>query len=284
MRGYRRNPRGIPNSSFKGWIALLQLFLCGTFAVSCQSKKTTFLTTDSIQLAPPNIQVDSMLFNQTAFLSLELSQDDAQIRYTLDGSKVDKNALVYKGPFQLSATTEVKVRAFHPKFSPSDSQTVVVRKLGRNISSAKISVFPEPHSNYPGDGVKTLIDGQKGGFNFRKGKFWLGFQEKQISAELKFSEDIAMGSVVVSVLHDHDSWIFAPKTITVASNGKPIGAISMDQVDQPQKKKLLFMEVPVQKGSYQQLTITITPLHEIPEWHPGKGTLPWVFIDEIMVE
>ena len=232
----------------------------------------------------PIILADSMLFSNSASLSMELAQDDAIIRYTLDGQDVTANSSSYLEPLELASTTEVKVRAFHSEFKPSESQSLVVRKLEKNISSASVKILPQPNSNYPGDGAVTLIDTQKGSLNFRKGKFWLGFQENQITADLKFSESTVINSLIVSVLQDHDSWIFAPKTIKASTNGRQIGAIVIEKPDSPKKKKLLFIEVPVQKGSYQDLTITITPLPQIPEWHQGKGTLPWVFMDEIMVE
>ena len=35
---------------------------------------------------------------------------------------------------------------------------------------------------------------------------------------------------------------------------------------------------------YSKDYVVIENMDSIPEWHPGKGTLPWLFLDEILVE
>lgn len=264
-------------------IVLLSSFFCWTL-VSCQSKAVTFLTSDSIQLAPPKIVADSVLFKKSTGLSIHLNEEGSVIRYTLDGSEVVENSQVYKEPLKITSTTRIKVKAYHPQYRSSEIQSLEVRRIQEDMSSAEVSVTPDPNSNYAGNGSATLVDGRRGALNFRAGKNWLGFQEPNITINLMLSKETEMENVVVSVLRDQDSWIFSPKSIQVISEGNAIGQLTVSGSTEPGSKKLQFLTVPIEKGSYKELTITISPIDQIPDWHAGKGTSSWVFIDEIMVE
>ncbi|MEM9648685.1 MAG: chitobiase/beta-hexosaminidase C-terminal domain-containing protein [Bacteroidota bacterium] len=273
---------GLHSIGFRWGLPLL-FFLFGA-VVSCQSKKKVFLLTDSIQLASPKILADSVLFREMATITLHLEEEDALIKYTLDGSGVDADSQTYSGPIQVYHTATVKAKAFHPAYRTSETQAIAVRKQKGNLSGVEAKLHTEPHVNYPGNGAASLVDGQKGSTNFRNGNHWLGFQKNRITTDLRFPERRNVESIIVSVLQDQGSWIFSPETITITVLGNQIGTLDFKESAQAGEKKMLFLEVPVTTGKYKELTITIEPLSEIPDWHQGKGTKPWVFIDEIWAE
>lgn len=252
--------------------------------IACQSKKVDYLKAESIQLASPSIRIDSALFGTSAKVSLNLAEVGATLRYTLDGSLVDENSTQYIDPIEVTETGILKVRAYHPEFSKSDEQYVTFRQLKNDISMADVALLTDPHSSYPGRGSRTLIDGRKGGLNFRNGDYWLGFQDSVVVINLAVGKDLEYDKIVLSVLQDQDSWIFSPSSVDVSSNGNSIGSIKLEESSKAGKKQLQYIEIPITSKNNQQLTITIYPLKGIPDWHPGEGTLPWTFVDEIMVE
>lgn len=260
------------------------IFFFSFTIASCQSKKPIFLNESAIQLSPPIVHVDSSLFRSSALVKVDLGYENAILRYTTDGNSVTENAPRYESPLKLINTTRLKVKAFHENFKPSKEQELVIRKMGKDISNAAINIMPGPNENYKGNGTNTLIDGLKGTVNFRNGTRWLGFQENEIVLKLQFSEPTLVEKVVVSVLQDQGSWIFSPASIDVKSARGSVGAIKLSSSDEAKSKTMDFVEIPVQKEKYKELTITISSLKEIPDWHSGKGTLPWVFVDEIIVE
>ncbi|PWL39487.1 hypothetical protein DKG77_01220 [Flagellimonas aquimarina] len=260
------------------------IFFFSLTTLSCQSKKPIFLNESAIQLSLPIVHIDSSLFRNSALVKVDLAYDNAILRYTTDGSNVTENASSYGAPLKITTTTHLKVRAFHKDFKPSEELAMVIRKMSKDISNAAININPGPNENYKGSGENTLIDGLKGTVNFRNGAKWLGFQENEIVVDLKFSEPILVEKLIMSVLQDQGSWIFLPASISVKSKKGNIGAIELNSGDEAKSKTMDFIEVPVQKEKYSELTITISSLKEIPGWHPGKGTLPWVFVDEIIVE
>nr|WP_298793525.1 chitobiase/beta-hexosaminidase C-terminal domain-containing protein [uncultured Allomuricauda sp.] len=277
-----------------GWFGLnfqrlhiLNYVVIGSFLISitaCESKKANFLKVEAVQLAPPKIDVDSLLFNKTAHIQLYAGSDEANIRYTMDGSEVTSDSPVYAAPITVSTTTHLKVKAFHPDFNASETVKGTIIQMKKDISGASVSVTPEAHENYKANGPNTLIDGRKGGVNFRNEARWLGFQTAETIINLDFSDSEPMEKVLVGLLQDHGSWIFLPDAIEVTTSGKSIGKLKLEPSENGESKKMGFTEVPIEKGEYDQITITIYALNGIPEWHPGKGTMPWTFVDEILIE
>ncbi|MEZ4811130.1 MAG: chitobiase/beta-hexosaminidase C-terminal domain-containing protein [Allomuricauda sp.] len=248
-----------------------------------QSKKPIFLSADEVQLAAPKIGMDSMLFKKSGTLQMSTSQG-ATIRYTLDGTEVGPTSSEYSGPLVISHTVQLRAMAFHPDYKPSVEQIVNLRKIHSDISSAEIEVNPLPHENYLGTGPKTLINGKKGSINFRNGHDWLGFQTEQVEIDLKFMQALLLEKVVLSVLQDQGSWIFSPNHISINYKGLEIGSKTIEDCGEEANKKMDFIEIPIKNAVYDQLKITVESLDQIPSWHPGKGTKPWLFMDEILVE
>ncbi|MGW9685031.1 chitobiase/beta-hexosaminidase C-terminal domain-containing protein [Flagellimonas sp. 2504JD1-5] len=273
---------------FSFWgLQIRSFLLAGSLLIlisSCQSKKVEFLKTGAIQLAPPKIEVDSLLFIETAHVKLYSGSDEVDIRYTLDGSEVTSNSLSYTEPVTVSSTTNLKVKAFHPDFNASEVVDRTIIKMAKDISGATISIQPEAHASYKALGPNTLIDRRKGEFNFRSGNRWLGFQTNETVVNLEFSEAIFMEKALVGLLQDHGSWIFLPEAIEIQASDKTIGQLKLKPAENGDRKKMGFMEITVEKGEYNQITIIIHALQGIPEWHPGKGTMPWTFVDEILIE
>lgn len=264
-------------------LGLVFLIALGTHTVWGQSKTPTFLKTDEVQLATPKIEMDSMLFKSSATIQMSTSHG-AEIRYTLDGTPVESTSLEYSEPLTISKTAQLRTRAFHVDFKTSNEQVLNLRKIYNDISSAEVVVNPAPHENYSGTGPKTLTNGKKGSINFRNGHDWLGFQTEQVEVQLKFNHPIVLEKVVLSILQDQGSWIFFPKHISVSNAGKEIGSKTIEDCGVEAKKEMDFIEIPINNSVYDQLKITVKPLDQIPTWHPGEGTLPWFFMDEILVE
>ncbi|TMU54648.1 chitobiase/beta-hexosaminidase C-terminal domain-containing protein [Flagellimonas algicola] len=265
-------------------LSVLLMALLFTGIASCKSEKTTFLSTNEVQLAPPSIQVDSALFIHSALVQVQLAENGSTLRYSLDGNPVNESSAAYTQAVELLNSAEVRVRAYHPQFTASEERTIRVRKLTHDISQAWVELEPQPNTSYPGNGASSLTDGQKGSVNFRQGGYWLGFQENQIGVKMKLDADFSPRKIILSMLQDHGSWIFLPHAVQVHSNGKIVGSKEMTNSSVSGDKQLQYIEIPVSLDNNQEFTISIHPLQKIPDWHPGKGTLPWTFIDEIIIE
>lgn len=251
--------------------------------LSCSTKKDGYASSASFRLAAPQLNADSVLFKNSSEVSLQFAFPGSQIRYSLNEGDVTKNSDIYTGSFKLFRSTFIKAKAFHPDFKPSDQTELQLLHIKNDIHDATISIKPAPYSNYAGNGSNALVDMQKGTIQFRDGKKWLGFQSGTVGIDLKFNKEKAFSKVVLSTLLDQNAWIFLPKRVTVFSGNHEIGSVDIEKADEKQSTKLKFIEIPVKPDSYPGIRLVVYSLDKIPEWHQGKGTQAWLFIDELLI-
>lgn len=237
-----------------------------------------FAPIGQFQLAPPNIEVSETFFDALTKVSLDLDVTGVELRYTLTGEEVTKHSALYQGPIELSNSATIKAKAFHSDYQTSEAVNVRVFKTTKE-ETISWSYTPDPASQYSGQGAKSLADFRKGSMNFRDGH-WLGFSGDTIVFEVDTKTQIKQ--LTLSVLEDHGSWIFAPTRIEVWQGPKQTGTWMEESPDTFAPKSFQFIEVPLDspvRGTTQLLVI----MEKIPDWHDGKGTTPWLFIDEIFI-
>ncbi len=234
------------------------------------------------QLTAPQVQMDSTLFMESATLSLELDQPGVEIYFAIDQEEVSREDTRYEGPVVLTNSSYVSARAFHPDFEESDIRKVEVRKL-RDFSDARVTLSEEPVERYSGSGPQGLVDLIKGGANFGSDA-WMGFQTEGLRIKLNWEQNQEIRSVTVSTLNNHGSWIFSPVEFEARVPGKARVHQEFDGPPSPAPASMEFVVIdfpePVETNT---LELDIYPLDAIPEWHDGRGTTPWLFIDEIII-
>ncbi len=272
-------------------ISLILLLIANIFLTNCYQKNVQKLTvndaahpallqTQQIQLSTPNIQVDSLLFIKSARVSLDFTLLETEIYYTLNNEKPQK----YDAPFDIQKSTNIRVQARKSGFQNSDWIETTLIKVNNKTQHANIEVKPEAHENYPATGATSLIDLQKGTLNFRAGQFWSGFQAEEVVVRLNFEGMTEVEKIYLSLLSDHNSWIFLPKQIEVWNEEELLGAIDLNEPKAAEKSALKSIAVNITPNKYKELIIKILNHKNIPDWHAGKGTPPWFFMDEIFVE
>ncbi|AKA36125.1 hypothetical protein [Flagellimonas lutaonensis] len=265
--------------------SLLILLLWGSLLpalVSCKEEKKAYTPAGNIQLASPVVQVDSLLFRHKATVNLLFQQPNSKIYYLYEDAYPHQK-LQFEGPLIIDKSTRIRYWAEHNEYLASHPQEIELVKVRTDLGKLQLTVQPGPHPNYPGKGIETLTDLAKGGINFRKGSEWLGFQNGKIIITVTLPNPTTVSKVMLGVLADHNSWIFVPRSIQVSANQRVIGDIEMPEPAERENPNSKFIEVAVEKDTYDELSIEIMALPAIPDWHEGKGTTPWTFIDEILI-
>jgi hypothetical protein len=247
-----------------------------------------FADSNTFQLAAPTIKSGSTFFDQETTLELISGIADVQLHYTFDGSDPTTSSQKYKTPLLINRSVELKVCAFHPDFQPSPIVTRSFIRLPDPVAIDRITINQEPHKNYPGTGAQGLIDRQKGSNNFRT-KQWMGFNGGDLEIDLAFPKDLALEKISISLLSDQGSWIFLPESISVQTSKS--GVEYFDLVEQPIQAtqegsdlEMTFVDIPLPTTITKYLKIKIESAEGIPDWHSGKGSPPWLFIDEILID
>lgn len=242
---------------------------------------------DTFQLALPLLKYPSVFFTKEAKIEMAFAEPNTQIHYTLNGQNPTENTHIYTKPIIISKSfTTVKARVFSKNYAPSDVVQATFIKDGLPIKSVESTV---PNPKYKGSGATTLID-NKGGSTSISGNTWLGFQTDTVEIVLNLTKKEAVKKILVNLLQDYGSWIFLPTRIEAfyfndkMTSFQPLGTQVFNQ-DKNVNGVFCIPSVLDAKQSIKtnKIKLQLHLLKSIPEWHAGKGSKSWIFIDEIKV-
>ena len=242
----------------------------------------------NFQLADPSLSAATTFFEKENEIKLSLSYDEVILRYTLDGSEPTDDSPIYTSPIIVNNTGVFKGKAFHPTSQPSNTVSVKYFKIDKKAPVKNIELINPPSDKYYGTGAAGLVDLKKGSNNFRADT-WMGFNGDYVKAIIEFSESTTFEKISASILSDPGSWIFPPAAIEIyiSENGNNFYKIAKKEFDKPAEDTptgQLFFDIDFKKETSRFLKIVVKSQPAIPDWHPGKGTPAWLFIDEILIE
>ncbi len=248
-----------------------------------------FVWGQRFELAPPQIQVDSIFFRESAKVTLAFDMENAVIHYTTTGGYPSDDMPSYTKPLIVKESGPVRAKVRHPEFS---SSPMIERRLLKASYLPDSVVLRKPADPlYPARQDTSLFDLQKGSRDLKDGR-WMGFRGDTVVLEVYFKKPVSCRSLVVSNLVDADYWIFPPARIEVfgATGDKswqPLGvrtARDIGATTKPQTDYDLFQQVLLRPVEVERFFIRIFPFGNLPAWHSGAGTPAWLFIDEIVFQ
>lgn len=241
---------------------------------------SSFAQAQTFQLAKPIIKVDSIFFQESATVSIEMNHPGSGIFFKVEDAQEINSIGKYSKPITVSSSNTISTNAYHPDFIKSETISIELKKVKQLPEKTKISITPKANDSYPGNGAISLTDLKKGSLQFRSGN-WLGFQNDTVQIDFRFEQKEVISSIGISFLEDNGSWIFMPKAIEILVDNKVI------------KRENFLTPTPLQKGAYKfvdvdfteqltnEISIRILNLEGKPDWHAGKGLPSWIFIDEV---
>lgn len=265
----------LSNAPGKGLIALLLICASG-------------LPAQEFQLAPPQIRCASRFFSGETEATLDFSLEGARIHYTLDGAAPTRQSPVYQKALRISQTSTLRAIAVHPDFRDSDPAGIGLIRLGAFAPPAQLNCTPQPNPKYAGSGVAALFDRKTGSDAF-SGPGWLGFDVQTLKLELYWPQAVRLGGLMLSGCLDVNAWIFPPRAlkITGSKDGKKWSTLAEKNFDNgdlaQQAAKLFLEELRFKRHKLRYLNIEINAYGALPDWHPGKGSTAWLFLDEIIL-
>ena len=236
-------------------------------------------------LAAPYVAAGAPRFRGTTRVALAAPDPTARIRYAMGGADPDDTSPLYEAPFELSATTWVRFRAEREGVPPSPVQEAVFRALDPHIRVVEVT---PPHRQYTAGGGDALVDGVRGGHDFRVGD-WMGFYGVDLVAVVDLGEERELRRLAAGFLQDQGSWIFMPRAVAFETSHdgvsfEPAGEVANDVDEHAEQavQKDFAVSFPPRSARYVRLHATAPIL--CPDWHPGAGNRSFVFSDEILFE
>ncbi len=241
---------------------------------------------EKFQLAPPLLKYGSVFFKSQTTLEIKFNQPGTEIRYTLNGNEPTQNDLLYTTPLIIKNNyTIVTAKAMGKDYLTSDKVMVEFFKQGKNLSQVR---FTDPNPKYPGNGKTTLNDLKGGLLNFSDGN-WLGYNSDSVEIVIDLLKKEKINSVLVNLLRMEGSWIFLPAQIRLYAYDETkksyweIGNNETISTKPLPDKSIPLKIIPNRSTKTNKLKLVVYPLKKIPEWHEGKGTASWLFLDEVIV-
>jgi predicted alpha-1,2-mannosidase len=183
-------------------------------------------------------------------------------------------------PFHLYNTADVTV-AWSDDFAPVTAHFT-------KIDGGRTLELESTYANqYAAGGDQALIDGIRGGTDFRTGE-WQGFREHDLLATVDLGKVKTLQRAGLSALQDENSWIWYPASVTFAwsTNGRTWSSATVENtVDRHAtggQKQELWTGAIVKKARYVKIIAKNAGI--CPDWHKGKGGTTWIFADEILIE
>jgi hypothetical protein len=142
-------------------------------------------------------------------------------------------------------------------------------------------------NQYGAGGDRALIDGLKGGKDYRTGT-WQGFQGQNLSLVIDRGENSRIKEIRAGFLQDTRSWIILPDYVefSFSKDGKhfsePVRIDNAHPVDTDTPLVKRFEAHPEIKAQY--VKVFAKSAGKLPEWHPGAGGDSWIFVDEIEIQ
>ena len=230
------------------------------------------------------INLKQSSFDAPVEVNISSTFPEVEIRYTLDGNEPTTSSPLYQKAFTLEKSTPIRAAIFSKN-----------KKIGKTYSAeAKISthiknltLYPPPSPKYTGKGKNTLLDGANGTEKFRS-KAWIGYEGNDVMATVELKTNQPIQKVGVRYLHQPGSWIFSPKKVmvSISPDGKkyePIAKLDSSTFPNKDKTGAGEMTVPLKSTFGKFIKFKIEGQGTCPDWHPGKGSPAWLFLDELFV-
>jgi hexosaminidase len=213
---------------------------------------------------------------------LNSKNDNAEIRYTLDGTAPTYKSIAYAEPFEITKTSDIQAVTFINGIQKGNiwkSQVHLHKAVDKPIT-----IKNQPAKRYSGGGIATILNGIYGNDNHFGDTEWLGFEGQNFDGVIDLGEAMDISSVKCRFFKNNGAWIYLPKKMSVYTSidgenyklaGETTEISTATKVAQPVVKfnaKARFVKVVVDR------------LGIIPEGLTGGGYEAWLFVGELEVQ
>ena len=227
------------------------------------------------------LRLESTYSSDSFHVNLLAGNPDFTLFYQLDR----QDTLLYDSIFSISGISHLTAWA-------SKNQQMYGEPIEENIYThkalnAKISGLNSYSEHYSAGGDYGIIDGFRGGNNFRDGR-WQGYEGEDFEVILDLKKVMNIQRLVSSFYQYNLSWIFMPKELIIYTSidGKEFQMNAQLFPQVPMKKEGRFnkvFELNFAKTKARYVKLKAKNIGVCPDWHPSAGSPSWLFVDEIQL-
>jgi predicted alpha-1,2-mannosidase len=223
-------------------------------------------------------------FKKHTQVSLGSITPGANIYYTSDNRTPTKHSNLYKGSITLTKSTTIKAIAIK-----NNKQSLIMEaRFDKILSGRSISLNSSYSSQYSAGGDAALIDGLKGGNDFKTGT-WQGYHGVDINAVVDLGNMTTINKISTGFLQNNNSWIFFPEKVEyqISRDGKSYTSVALiaNQIPGEQEGAIIqYFSKTTSPVKARYIKIHAKNRGLCPPWHKGAGEKAWVFADEIIIK
>ena len=233
----------------------------------------------------PFVAEGKAVFDGATTVRLGDAAPDAEIRFTTDGRDPGPESRRFRDPVTIDATTTLKAVAYLRGLAPSST---LVATLHRVPTGRSIRLSAAYSRQYSAGGDAALIDGLRGGPNFRDGR-WQGYQGTDLEILVDLGSPMVVHKLSMGFLQDQPSWILMPREVSfsVSEDGTTFvdaGTAGNAVSDRESSVVRRDLAVSVDQTRVRFVRVRVRSYGVLPAWHPGAGNPAFFFADEIVAE
>jgi len=240
-----------------------------------------------LHYSPGNFTVNIKPVSQNGKLLVSLLSEamNAAIFYTTDGSSPTAQSIPYSQPIGVNESLTLKaVNIVNGKvmgLKPAAQSFAMHKAIGSNV------VYTNPiDKGYMADGPNSLTDGVRG--TNAAGKYWHGFNGKDMIATLDLGEEKSIQSISIGCLQNYKDWIFLPQSVSFEVSSDGVNFTSVQTISNPVSVTETNAVIHDFKTDFANqkvrfIRVNAKSLGTCPKGHSGEGQPAWVFADELIV-
>lgn len=211
------------------------------------------------------------------------------IYYTLDGRRPSEGSYLYKEPFVLDHSCEIKTVCYNSYGDAVETAKYLLLHKGMGHLQKLNTAYSTYRDTYSAGGDNALLDGEMGSDKTYNDGHWQGYWGQDVDVEMDFGTKTCVNNISLRFMQNSTDWILAPKEIEVytSKDGKAWTLVRTEHFnpDFRQSGNVLRNDaIRDLKLQTQFLRVVAKNPGKLPEFTPGAGYDSYIFCDEIVVD
>lgn len=237
---------------------------------------------------PYHVLIQSELKDRgEAVVTMRTLSEGTDIYYTLDGRTPQQGENLYRGPFTIDHSANIKAMTRNAMGEDVVTEKYVLLHKGLGKIARLNTPYATYRPQYEASGTQALADGLIGGDSYDDGH-WQGYWGSDIDVEFDFGKSVRLNQLKTRFFqHIHD-WIMAPTTVEiyVSKNGRDytlFRTLEVPGVDHHASAGGIYTLQADQLGlKARYVRVVVKNAGPLPAWHQAPGQPSYLFCDEMI--